>query len=485
MMLRSGRVDVAGRLLLDWASSGRWRSDVGLAAVLVVLVGWGLVLALAGTVPGDLVLIGVGGVLAGVGLVGLLVGDWIDGLALVALTVPVPALYTAGELRVATVAPVTAAVVLAWALRWGASRSRLDLGRLPLRAIGLLMAGFVVATAFSRHPTTSARELVNLGVLLGLLVGATQLLVRCPRDVPRLVRMLAAVGAVVGALSVLEMVGVIPGRFPRAGTPFNRAALGFGQPNGLGLFLAMVLPLAVHQVRSARTLEGRVVAALGMLAVILGLVGTFSRGSWLAVLAGTSLFLVTGDWRSFVRIWIGAILVAIVVDVAAGGILRDTVERTIGDWVIEQRAALMLAGILMFLESPVIGVGPGSFAGELDRVGGQVTQLWDVQPTPHNAYVQMAAETGILGLGAFLVFLGTVVWMGVGSVRRARKRIGTGPEVALRRALLWSFATVCFAGFVVWPFSHGTGQVVMILVALAIAADRRPLEGLADAGGWT
>ena len=57
--------------------------------------------------------------------------------------------------------------------------------------------------------------------------------------------------------------------------------------------------------------------------------------------------------------------------------LRDTAERTLTDWVVEQRAALMAAGVLMFLAHPVLGVGPGGFAVELTSFGAQVPELWD------------------------------------------------------------------------------------------------------------
>ena len=58
-----------------------------------------------------------------------------------------------------------------------------------------------------------------------------------------------------------------------------------------------------------------------------------------------------------------------VIDVGSGGLLTDTVIRTLDDWVIEQRAALMLAGVLMFLAHPLLGVGPGGYENELERFG--------------------------------------------------------------------------------------------------------------------
>jgi O-antigen ligase len=106
---------------------------------------------------------------------------------------------------------------------------------------------------------------------------------------------------------------------------------------------------------------------------------------------------VVGAGRRALRVWLGALLVAAAADLVTGGAIRDTVARTVGDWVIEQRAALALTGIVMFLDHPVVGVGPGGFAPGLDQYGALVPGLEDLKPTPHNAYVQAAAETGGAG----------------------------------------------------------------------------------------
>jgi O-antigen ligase len=195
----------------------------------------------------------------------------------------------------------------------------------------------------------------------------------------------------------------------------------------------------------------------------MGIFATFSRGAWLAILAGAGVLLFTGDARLIARVWLGALVAALLFDLISGGLIRDTIERSIGDWVIEQRAALMLAGIVMFFAYPLTGVGPGGYAESLEEFGPQIPQLWDYLPTPHNAYVQMAAETGIIGLLVFVAFFAVVLARQVRSVRAA------GKEAHLQRTVLWSIGTALAAGMVVWPFAHGTGQAVMLVLAGAFA----------------
>ncbi len=447
-------------------------AEAVIAPLLVTLLGAGLLVALAGALAGNVPLAVAGAAPAGLALVLLVGAGWIDLPTVVVLSIPLPALYSSDSLRIAATAPLTALVLAGWILGVTIDRRRLRTAALPAGATLTLFASFLLAAVFARHPVTSLRELANFSLLLLLLVAVTDMFARDEAAWPRALRLLVAVAAACGALAVLESAGVLPGRFPRAGSSLYRAALGFGQPNSLGLFLAIVLPLALHPVGAARTAAARAGWILALTAVAAGLLATFSRGSWLAVLGGSAILFFAGDRRLALRVWAITLLVALVVDVGSGGILRDTAARTIGDWTVEQRFALMAAGILMFLTYPFTGVGPGGYADSLGEFGPLIPQLWDYLPTPHNAFVQMAAETGIVGLAAFLAFL-TIAML---RLLRSARAIGAqtpGPLAAragLLRAGLWSIATLCATGMVAWPFSHGTGQAVVLMLAGAFVS---------------
>ena len=243
---------------------------------------------------------------------------------------------------------------------------------------------------------------------------------------------------------------------------FNRAALGFGQPNELGLFLALSVPLIVSRVAAARGTV-RLLWLACLAGAALGLVGTFSRASWVAVVLGVGVLLLVRAGRAALRIWAVTVVVAVVVDLGSGGALRDTAVRTVGDWVLEQRAALLLAGVLMFLDRPWLGFGPGGFAEHVEQYAPLVPELSDIQPTPHNAYVQMAAEAGILGLIATLVFM----WAVFRVARRSALAAQDVRERHLQLALLWSLGVIAIASLATWPLSHGVGEAVVLVLALA------------------
>jgi O-antigen ligase len=258
------------------------------------------------------------------------------------------------------------------------------------------------------------------------------------------------------------MIGVLPARFPEP-NGLSRAALGFGQPNGLGMFLALCVPLAAHARSIARNPVSRAASAVALAAVVAGLMATLSRGSALSVLAGALVLPLAGQWRTALKIWGGALLAAVAGDIATGGVVRETAMGALTDWSVAQRAALMLSGVRLFLEHPLVGIGPGAFAHELERAGVLVPTLQDLKPTPHNAYIQVAAETGVLGLGTLLILCAAVLRR----LLRSAREDGLPPrEKSLRVALLWGFGIVLAEGMVEWPLSHGHGQLVVLVVAL-------------------
>jgi O-antigen ligase len=371
--------------------------------------------------------------------------------------------------RVATVAPVTALALLGWFLHLAIKGRTLRLDRLPLRSLALVLASFAAATLLAQKRGTAVQETFNFGLLVAFMVMAVDTLTGKPDKVEKLLKLLALVAAVCGGLAMLEAVGLIPNAFPRYGTRYQRAALGFGQPNALGLFFALTLPFAVCALSMARNRFEVWLLRGGLALIVLGLAATFSRGSWLSVLFGSLLLIPARQGRFTLRVWATALLAALFIEVVSGGMLTDTAQRTVSDWVLEQRAALMYTGVLMFLQYPWFGVGPGNYANMLERFGAQVPQLWDYLPTPHNAFIQMGAETGAIGLAAFVLLL-TVV--SVTAVRKARIPAQTHQTASLRRAVVWSMGTLVCACLVVWPFSHGTGQCVMIALGLqAVAAN--------------
>ena len=69
----------------------------------------------------------------------------------------------------------------------------------------------------------------------------------------------------------------------------------------------------------------------------------------------------------------------------------------------------MMPGWLAFKESIIFGVGPGNLRTLCPQITGDST-TYDCHPHPHNFYLQMLGEAGIVGLVTGVLFLGSIIW---------------------------------------------------------------------------
>lgn len=211
------------------------------------------------------------------------------------------------------------------------------------------------------------------------------------------------------------------------------------EPLYLGNYLLLMLPL-VGLTNWPR--RGRNLAAAG-LAVLLCL--TWSRGSWLAAIAGSLFLLVFAprarvdlQWRRLGRnlaLGVGLMVVLVVLGAVTG---REEVwlpwrrmQQVFSavDWSNLTRIYSMQAAWRAFLLSPVVGIGWGQFgfhfAAVVDPLGMQAMFSW---PVVNNLPLAILCETGVVGAGAF-------VWL-VGRLARSIVRAMRRSAESQRRALL-------------------------------------------------
>ena len=137
----------------------------------------------------------------------------------------------------------------------------------------------------------------------------------------------------------------------------------------------------------------------------------------------------------------------------------------------------------MFDAHPVLGVGAGNYSEHFDEFSahvGSATPSYEnfaERRYPHNLYLEVAAETGTLGLVAFLLTVGGALLSALVAARRFRS--GGDPGAAS----LASSVALSLAGYLASSlFLHGHYiQHLWLLVALAAAA--RNVSRAEPAGG--
>jgi putative inorganic carbon (hco3(-)) transporter len=360
---------------------------------------------------------------------------------------------------------------------------------LPL-VFAFLAALFLSATLTSEPDV--ARQAIGLyiteGLILYLLVSNA---VRTTRMLTLVSWTLIAAGGFMGGLSVYqELTGTYANDYAGfaqvdkleeiASEDVERPRLGgpLGSENRYAQILAVILPLALIRFFREPSRRLRLFAAAGTLLILGGIVLTFSRGGAVSVGAMLMLMMVLREIR-IRRFLVSVAVVTAVVAVAfpdyvvrlssLEGVTALSSESTTGaaDSAIVGRQTENLAAWNTFLDHPVVGVGPGAYFKEYSREEANRLGLRYLQSDRrgHSLYLEMAADLGIVGLGAFLAMVGTAMVL---LYRRARYWRRRDPERAM---LASSFLFALFAYLASSAFLHLSYQrFFWALLALTASA---------------
>lgn len=258
----------------------------------------------------------------------------------------------------------------------------------------------------------------------------------------------------------------------------------------LVLFLPLALALAAQ-----RTLGvWRYLWYGGALAIVGGLYLTQSRGGLLALGAVLVCWLALSDRpvRKLAGL-LAVVAVAVAVVPGAGSrvatlALIGTEQPGVSDPSLSNRAAVQRVGLAMAADHPLVGVGAGNFEArepEYLRETGEV--ITEGVIAPHNIYLQMLAESGVLGLAAWLGFFGAAVLAAARAWRAARRLSGpAGPAGAGGPSPAARLAAAVVAGLAGWamasvPLHLSDFSVLALVVAFAVALDVRSRAALAAA----
>ncbi len=174
--------------------------------------------------------------------------------------------------------------------------------------------------------------------------------------------------------------------------------------------------------------------------ILSNIVLTFSRGTWLSIVVGLALFLFVSKgyitWQLIRTTWKTYVLVILIAVISVSGIWfaakRNTVRTS-----IEKPAAQVFSNedadnnafvsrlhyfgdaLATFIQRPIFGFGGGTYPYAL--------RMFKMDPNygsfadPHNWFLRMLVENGIVVAVIFLAFLGTLFWEMWRMIRRQKQ----------------------------------------------------------------
>ncbi|MFE3252229.1 O-antigen ligase family protein [Streptomyces sp. NPDC059209] len=421
------------------------------------------------------------------------------------LAVPVEGTAGDGSAGTGTVADAASALLVVFCVVRAMRERARPLTRTAALVLGLPVFGVCVAAITSADPASSLPGVARYLQIFVLVPGALLLLIRHRRDFRLVAWAMVALALVQGLIGVVQYLtgtgASYMGEDIRAvGTFGPTDVMGMATVVSYGLVAAVGLALgagAESGPDGARQVpRGQRSAALCCAALLfLPLVVSFSRGAWIATVAAVTLQLVLSGPRRAARVALVTAALGVVL-VGGFGIGSQMVSERLGsitevtgtpDRSVTDRYTMWAAAGGMWRTDPVTGVGLKAFpayrdshssialSSGSDTAGAGMAFRRQPLLSPHNMYLLVLSEQGIIGL---LALAGSWAALLVLALRRlpGARRGGTGADCALVALglLVWQLVDFGYADI-------GGPSTVLTAVVLGLAAwwalDRRADRG--------
>ena len=315
--------------------------------------------------------------------------------------------YGGRYLHVQTLTQVTTGGLLLWcARRFQYPETFQSLRAYPLLWPSLLwLASACLSFVFSVNQLASLEEIARLLMYLSLALCAYLWTQQFDTAEARARALDWALRSIVGLGLVIVTLGWL------MQTQNHSLSSTFYRTNDLAGYLLLITPLALGGLFNALQNRWKIYYGASTLILMVSLVSTNSRTSWLAMLfsLGLLLYVYRQQFLRKTSLGIGLLLLLILVGTLAlnwesvGTRLSTLTQLSIlKENATSWRVHLLQDGWHVFLDRPVLGYGPNTYGIVLPQYM-QTAGFFSVNP--HNYYLQTLAETGLLGGMALLIWL--------------------------------------------------------------------------------
>lgn len=237
--------------------------------------------------------------------------------------------------------------------------------------------------------------------------------------------------------------------------------------NGAALLMAMGVPLCVYAWDGLRHWS-RWFFPIGAVLIVHAVLISQSRGAMASVAVASMLFIVRcrNKGMMIVAYLVGAFIVLIL----AGSQIQDrfnTIFAADKDASAQNRRTTWRIAAQMASERPMLGYGVRNSSLYTHKYGAD-----EEGRVIHSTYLQIAADSGFVGLATYIAFLGGAFYCGIRACRRTHQTLRANPHDDQAR---WAYTAACGAegALVVWAcgaafLSLETFEPPYILAMLAI-----------------
>ncbi len=257
-----------------------------------------------------------------------------------------------------------------------------------------------------------------------------------------------------------------------------RIAGPIGDPNYFALILLALFPLAFERMVNEKKWSLKIIASIAMTVCLLSILFTYSRGAFVALIVVSVVMLLRTPGRPIYFILMGVLIFILAIQFAPPQytermqslltIVPGNTERVEPDSSLLERYGELMIGAEMFLDHPLIGVGKGNYPDYYV----EYAQKTGVSPSrqvfsPHNLYLEVLAEHGLLGALIFGAMLYQMLKRPL-SAYADLKKAGLTEQAQLFRGVAYGIIAFLVGSF----FLHGAfPRYLWLLFGIALASE--------------
>ena len=409
------------------------------------------------------------------------------------------AVHDYGSISILQVFMVLQAVAIL--LRWAVSRRAPTGWLLPTLLLGAygLAATSSILNAIDRSLVFSALVIFLKDAVIAIVI---VLLLQRPAAFRRTLWVLIFAGMFLGSLSCFQFLTKTftsnYGGFATASLQLivgqqNDYRIGgpIGDPNFFAQILVVIVPIALERFLHERNLFVRLLALWSALVCVAATMFTYSRGGFLSLVIVVIAFFLFYPPRAFQLpiLILSFVAVALVIPpnywdriLSLNQYLQTPGTIRTNDPALRGRATENLAAVEMFRSSPLLGVGWGNYSVAYPTyVRGLGIAIANRRTAAHNLYLEVASETGFVGLATFVLLIAAAVQ----SILRARRNfLQSGLTDAAHMATGFGLAWLGYLTSAL--FIHGAyPRYFYLLIGIAFAlrqVAKNAAEGREDPG---
>jgi putative inorganic carbon (HCO3(-)) transporter len=354
---------------------------------------------------------------------------------------------------------------------------RLDFIHTPLNLpILLYVAAMVISVIFSPLKLNSIMSLKEEWLLLVFFLVVNN--IREEEEVEKLLTILIFVSALVGIYAVWQHysgMDLYRHRMlePRGGVFISTGLFDHHLTFG-GYWMLVLLLASVDYLSHKKSGVKRIVDLVAPLILGISLVFSYARSAWFGALMGALGFAFLKGGKYIVFFISAVVLVCL---------LTYVLEPTIWDRITEidlspdnpesTRIRLWLTSINMIKDKPIWGIGMGNFGQFFDQY--KVEGIYDATCHPHNDYLNVGVNSGLLGLLAYLSIWAVFLHSTYKKMKRGKKnRFGHSVQMGGMVAII----AFLFAGlFQCYYTDAEVNMLIMLILGLTTVINLKTEEG--------